>query len=130
MKIAARAMTAIGLLLIGGLSCGDESESDRVGIASNCTKDTDCQEVGDFQLTCLTVFKGGYCGWQGCTQDGECPTGSVCIAEGGVNYCFRACVEKPECNLHRAVESEANCVSSVDRVGASTTKVCVPPSGA
>ncbi len=128
MRITARLMLGIALLL--GSACSDENESDQMGIASNCTKDTDCQKVGDVQLACLTGFKGGYCGLQGCTGDGDCPTGAACIRQGTVNYCFRVCVDKPECNLHRTVDNEANCVSSVDHVGTSADKVCVPPSGA
>ena len=129
MTNTARLVLGIALLLGGAISCGDDNEADRMGIAANCTKDADCQKVGNVQLTCLTMFKGGYCGLQGCVQDGDCPTGAACIAEGGANYCFRECLDKPECNLHRTVDAEANCVASVVHVGASTAKVCVPPSG-
>ena len=110
-------------------SCGGDNTSDRIGIAGECIQDTDCRKVDDIQLTCLTMFKGGYCGLAGCQQDEDCPLGSVCINEAGVNYCFRECVDKPECNANRTVDNEANCVASVTRVGASTSKVCVPPSG-
>src|SRR5512138_1077309 len=109
--------------LAGGLlSCGGGgNESDRVGIASECAKDADCPKVDGVQLTCLTMFKGGYCGLQGCVQDLDCPVGAACINEGGANYCFRECIEKPECNAHRSLANEANCVGSA--------MVCVPPSG-
>jgi hypothetical protein len=124
-----RTVMGIALLLASGFSCSDESESDRMGIASVCTQDKDCEKVGDVQLTCLTAFKGGYCGLAGCAQDSDCPTGAACIAEAGVNYCFRECIDKPECNLHRTVDAEANCVGSAVHVGVSSAKVCVPPSG-
>lgn len=116
------------LALSGAAACGGGNESDRVGIAGECAKDTDCPKVGDFQLTCLTAFKGGYCGLQGCTKDEECPVGAACVAESGANYCFRTCVDKSECNANRTVDNEANCVGSVTHVGVSTAKACVPPS--
>ena len=129
MKLEAVRIMGLAALLAAGLSCGGGNESDRIGIAGECAKDTDCRKVDDIQLACLTGFKGGYCGLAGCAQDTDCPTGSVCIAEGGVNYCFRVCVDKPECNANRTVVNEANCVASVTHVGVSTSKVCVPPSG-
>jgi hypothetical protein len=113
----------------GLLSCGDGNDSDRLGIASECSKDADCPKVDGLQLTCLTMFKGGYCGLQGCMQDADCPIGAACILEGGANYCFRECIDKPECNARRSLANEANCVSSVQHVGVSQSKVCVPPSG-
>ncbi len=126
---AALLLMAVALVVTASLSCGDSS-SDRIGIAGECAQDADCRKVDDFQLTCLTAFKGGYCGLAGCTQDADCPTDSVCIAQGGVNYCFRVCVDKPECNANRTLANEANCVASVTHVGGtSTAKVCVPPSG-
>jgi len=46
-----------------------------------------------------------------------------------VNYCFRICVDKAECNLNRDVDVEANCSSSVDFVdGKKGAKACIPPS--
>lgn len=130
MKNTAPIALALTLLCSSGLACSDESESDRAGIASTCVKDADCPEFGGFQLVCLSGFKGGYCGLEGCTRDAECPEGAACIAEGGTNYCFRVCVDKPECNRHRTAEVEANCVGSVVHVEASNSaKVCVPPSG-
>jgi hypothetical protein len=116
------------VVLVGGLSCSDGSQSDRLGIASECTKDADCPKIDGFQLTCLTTFKGGYCGLQGCMQDGDCPMGAACIVEGGGYYCFRECSEKPECNAKRSTANEANCVGAT-HVGVSQSKVCVPPSG-
>lgn len=111
-------------------ACGDdEKQTDTLGIASQCTKDADCPKVGNFQLTCLTAFKGGYCGLSGCANDPDCPTGTACVAVGTTNYCFRECTEKPECNHNRTVDFEANCVGNADHVGTSTSKVCVPPSG-
>lgn len=122
-------LPCVALVSLGGaFSCGG-NDSDRVGIASECGQDADCPKVGDFQLTCLTMFKGGYCGLAGCVQDADCPLGAACILESGANYCFRECSDKPECNVNRTVDNEANCVGSAVHVGASTAKVCVPPSG-
>jgi hypothetical protein len=46
-----------------------------------------------------------------------------------VNYCFRACVDKAECNANRGPEVESNCSSNITRVDGGETKACVPPSG-
>jgi hypothetical protein len=110
------------------LSCGGGNDADRLGIAAECTQDDDCPKVDDLQLACLTMFKGGYCGLRGCTQDTDCPLGAACVLEAGASYCFRECIEKPECNRNRSVENEANCVGSATHLGSSTSKVCVPPS--
>lgn len=107
-------------------ACGNPA--DQAGIAAKCSTTSDCAKVGDTQLTCLTGFKGGYCGLSGCTKDEDCVTGSACVKENGTNYCFRVCTDKPECNANRTADAEANCSANVERVGASTAKVCVPPS--
>jgi hypothetical protein len=131
---ASRSRTKLALIYAavwlptGLFSCGDGNESDRLGIASECTKDADCPKVDGLQLTCLTMFKGGYCGLQGCVQDADCPIGAACIMENGGYYCFRECMEKPECNAKRSLTNEANCVGA-SHVGLSQSKVCVPPSG-
>lgn len=128
----ARAMIALCCVSIAvlGMSCGDdESEAEDVGIAGNCAQTTDCPKIGDIQLACLTVFKGGYCGTSGCTADTECPSGSACVTVNSVNYCFLVCTEKTDCNSNRTLENEANCVGNATHVGTSTAKVCVPPSG-
>ena len=116
-------------LTTSSLSCGDDNDSDRLGIASECTMDADCPMVDGLQLTCLTMFKGGYCGLQGCVQDADCPLGAACVSEEGGVYCFRECIDKPECNVRRSLANEANCVGSAVHVGLSMSKVCVPPSG-
>ena len=81
-------------------------------------------------LQCL-AFKGGYCGLQGCVNTAGCPSGSICVKHiDGVNYCFRTCAERPECNRRRSSE-EANCSSSFDwAVPAEDNgaKACIPPS--
>lgn len=117
---------AFVLLLVG---CGDdsnESEAVRRGIGAACAVDTDCPTEG---TRCLTQFKGGYCGKSPCTADAECPAGSACIThEDGVNYCFLVCVDKAQCNAHRALENESNCSSKLTPVESKDTKACVPPS--
>ena len=60
----------------------------------------------------------------------DCPLGSSCVAhDDGTNYCFLTCIDKPDCNLTRPVEVEANCSSSITFVdGKTEKKACVPPS--
>jgi len=105
---------------------GGGTEAQRRGVGAACSIDLDCKEG----LTCL-AFKGGYCGLAECQNDAACPAGSACVAhDDGKNYCFLVCTDKPQCNLFRAVEVEANCSSSVTFVeGKTDVKACVPPSG-
>jgi hypothetical protein len=116
------AVAVAALLWLGG--CGNQA--DERGIGAQCTKKEDCAEE---EQQCLP-FRGGYCGLRDCTKDADCPTGSGCVAHtDGVNYCFRTCQEKAECNRNRAVEVEANCSANVTFVeGALGRKACVPPS--
>ena len=118
--------------LAGCSSSGNEA--DRLGVAWECTADADCpviecEEEPCPELACLTQFAGGYCGIADCTEDLDCPLGSACVAhDDGRNYCFRLCDNKPECNLHRSVDVEANCSASVEFVEPQSLKACVPPS--
>jgi hypothetical protein len=104
------------------------SEAQRHGVGAACTADVDCF-VGDTHLVCLP-FKGGYCGHEGCQGSADCPPGSACVThDDGNNYCFLLCTDKPQCNITRPVEIEANCSSNI--TFADTTKdskACVPPS--
>jgi hypothetical protein len=113
--------------LVATLSaCG--SDADDLGVGAQCTMNDDCNQ-DDGAQTCLP-FKGGYCGLQGCTADADCPEASACVHHtDNVNYCFRICVDKPDCNSNRDAENESNCSSSVDFVeGKTGVKACVPPS--
>lgn len=137
MKRAAVAVVLMSLSVMA--ACGDDDDdgtaADRLGVGAECGGDTDCLEG----QTCL-AFKGGYCGIRDCTGDENscpdpdpakcCPNGSKCVThDDGVNYCFRICVDKPECNANRDVDNEANCSSSVTFVdGDMGRKACVPPS--
>jgi hypothetical protein len=108
-------------------TCDDDgTEADRRGVGAECGKAEDCQTGQQ----CLT-FRGGYCGLQGCTADTGCPAGSACVTHiDGVNYCFRVCIDKPECNRNRTVENESNCVANITFVdGSKNRKACVPPTG-
>ncbi len=106
----------VSLFAILACSCGNEdnrnvSEAMRRGIGAECKVNTDCITEG---ATCLTQFKGGYCGFSNCTEDADCPAGSVCVThDDGVNYCFLGCLEKVDCNLGRTLDNESNCVGSV-----------------
>jgi hypothetical protein len=104
------------------------SNADDLGIGAQCTKNEDCD--GSTSQICLTQFKGGYCGRQGCTHDTDCVADSACIAhDDGQNYCFRICVDKPDCNANRDAINEANCSSTATFVdGTNGRKACVPPS--
>ena len=110
-----------------GFACGDDA--DDLGVGAQCTANDQCNQ-DPLAQTCL-MFKGGYCGVMGCLHDTDCPDLSACIAHtDGVNYCFRTCVDKPDCNANRDVDNEANCSSSVTFVdGTNGRKACVPPSG-
>ena len=119
------------------VGCGDDddgpglSPAQRAGIGAECTTATQDQDC-DIQQgqTCLTQFKGGYCGEQSCTQDEDCLPGSACVEHEGSNYCFLICIDKPDCNGTRSKANEASCSSSVKFVEVKDegVKVCVPPS--
>jgi hypothetical protein len=116
------------IAIVFAFGCGDDgTEADRLGIGAQCTESNECDtEMGQ---SCL-AFKGGYCGEANCLHDTDCPDSSACIAHtDGMNYCFRTCIDKAECNENRDVENEANCSSSVTFVdGTMGRKACVPPS--
>jgi hypothetical protein len=117
------------ILVLFPLGCGDDdTEADRLGVGAQCTMSDQCNQ--DVVQECLTTFRGGYCGVVNCLHDTDCPIPSACIAHtDGLNYCFRTCVDKPECNANRDLENEANCSSSVTFVdGTMGRKACVPPS--
>lgn len=124
---------AVAMLSIAG--CGSGNEADRVGVGGECTVTADCpllecETEPCPELQCLTNFAGGYCGLDDCVSDLDCPQGSACVThdEDGINYCFRLCDNKPECNINRSVDVESNCSSSVDFVAPQTQRACVPPS--
>jgi hypothetical protein len=115
--------------VVFSLRCDDGSEAQRRGVGAACTVTDDCTESGQ---SCLTQFKGGYCGVTGCTVNADCPAGSACVAhDDGTNYCFLICNAKADCNRSRAVDVEANCSSTAVLVEEpKDVKVCSPPSGA
>jgi hypothetical protein len=113
-------------LLVICCGCGSsQSEANRRGIGAECGVTADCSEVGQ---VCLTEFKGGYCGVSGCLHDTDCPQGSACVTDNQVNYCFLVCAQKSDCNLHRSVDNESDCTSSLTFIdGTMNRKVCRPP---
>jgi hypothetical protein len=113
------------LLAMMLVACGDD-DADDLGIGAQCEIADDCAP----DQSCLP-FKGGYCGLSPCAHDVECPPASACIAhDDGINYCFRTCVDKVDCNANRDLENEANCSSSATFVDpADGRKACIPPSG-
>lgn len=131
----------VSIVGIGASACGDDdrpgTEAQQHGVGAECSENGQCLQEGftgpdggAMPLQCLTTFKGGYCGLQNCTGDVDCPQGSGCVAhDDGENYCFLICANKPECNLYRSLNNEANCSSNVDFVeGTQGRKACVPPS--
>jgi hypothetical protein len=92
---------------------------------AECTASGQCENE---ELTCLTQFKGGYCGASGCLKNADCPDNSICVTQAGANYCFRTCADKAECNENRSAENESNCSSNITRAEEGTEKACVPPS--
>lgn len=122
---------ALGIVAAAACGDGGATEADRLGVGAQCTASAECATVDEVELECLTQFNGGYCGLEGCTGDADCPEGSACVthAEDAQNYCFRLCVDKPDCNRNRSVENEANCVGSIDFVDPrNERKACEPPS--
>lgn len=115
--------TLLVAVLVGAAVGCSNANTERIG--AECTSSGACENE---ELTCLTQFKGGYCGSQGCTKDADCIEGSICVTHEGANYCFLVCNEKVDCNKNRSVENEANCSSNIVRVEGGTEKACVPPS--
>jgi hypothetical protein len=125
-RALATAVVAVALAT-SATGCND-NPADRAGVGAQCATNADCFETNQ---TCLTNFKGGYCGVTGCGADSDCPGGSACVLHTDqVKYCFRLCVDKAECNLHRSADNESNCVANVTFVDSTRTgvKACVPPS--
>jgi hypothetical protein len=136
-----RTVTVLGFLALATSGCGDDdgNEADAVGIASICTTSADCPRApsdahdgGVVQLVCLTQFTGGYCGLPDCAVSADCPRGAICVLhDDDATYCFRECLDKPECNRNRPVDLEANCSSSFDfndPADDTGQKACIPPS--
>lgn len=124
-------MYALGLWMAVGLvaGCDGSTEADRIGVGAECTLAAECPADMDIELECLTRFKGGYCGLEGCAGDADCPEGSACVTYEGANLCFRLCLDKPDCNRNRSPENESNCVGSITFVDPrNDRKACEPPS--
>jgi hypothetical protein len=121
-------LVALALIGCSNDDNGPASEAQRRGVGAECTKTGDCMSAG---TSCLTQFRGGYCGLANCTSDTDCPAGSACVAhDDGTKYCFLVCVDKVDCNLGRSEANAANCVANISFVsGAKDKKACVPPNG-
>jgi len=125
------------LASFAGVACGDDDDdgtaAEALGVGASCDSNGDCLNYPEQGIVqeCLTQFKGGYCGLEGCIDNSDCPGGSACVTHDDLkNYCFLICTDKAQCNRNRTAGSEANCSSSVDFVdGQKDWKACVPPSG-
>jgi hypothetical protein len=122
-----RFSAAAAAMMMFAFACGDSA--DDLGVGGQCTGNDQCD--ADTMQICLP-FKGGYCGIAGCTKDADCPDLSSCVAHtDGMNYCFRNCIDKGECNRNRDAVNEANCsanITFVEPANNTGLKACVPPS--
>jgi hypothetical protein len=125
-----RLILALSIVALLAACDDDDTEADRQYVGGQCASNDDCNQEGEFPQSCLTQFKGGYCGLEDCLGDVDCPEASACVAHtDGMNYCFRVCSDKAQCNRNRDLENESNCSSNIDFVdGADGRKACVPPS--
>jgi len=118
------------LFLFALVGCSDDAND--LGIGAECDPADTEACIHDYEdepdLTCLDDFNGGYCGQEGCADDADCATGSICVDWEGSTYCFLECTDKAQCNENRSEDNESNCSSNVDPVDGGTAKVCVPPS--
>jgi hypothetical protein len=96
------------------------------GAGAACAADADC--TGG--LTCLSNFKGGYCGKGDCAVNADCGAASACVkAADGKNYCFKTCQAASDCSFCRNAGYYATCSDGVVFAEDGTTgSVCVPPS--
>lgn len=95
MRLILRALIAVtsfaGLSFLA--SCGDVTAGpDSAAVGAACTADTQCRQ------RCLVDdrhFPGGMC-TLACANDGDCPSGSACIAEEG-GVCVATCRSDADC---------------------------------
>ena len=75
---------AFTLLGFGG--CGEEDANEQL-IGGECATAEDCDDNNDDTpaLDCITAFKGGYCGREGCASNADCPEKSICVTHETVN---------------------------------------------
>jgi hypothetical protein len=95
------------------------------GVGAACVGDVDCKAP----LTCMTGFKGGYCGVKDCTTNAQCPADSLCVKHSdAVGYCYLKCTAATTCSFCRPPAYAAACSDQVTFLEAGTTgSVCVPP---
>jgi hypothetical protein len=96
-----------------GRACGER------GAGSNgaaCSSFRDC----GVQRACVD-WPGGYCARAGCRTNGDCETGTYCVAHMGVNVCALDCTT----DTSRCRSPSYSCASVTDRGGASR-RVCLP----
>jgi hypothetical protein len=93
------------------------------GVGETCAGDAECATG----LTCLTSFKGGYCGKKDCAVNADCPTGSLCVKNGSSSYCALSCAAPGDCAVCRGTADAAACKADATFMQAGTTgSVCVP----
>ncbi len=89
---------AAALLLLAACSAcpgaPDDGGSDggtQPAIGDPCETGSDCGTLG-----CALSLPGGYCTLE-CEQADDCPSGSVCLVQGGLGLCLRACTGATTC---------------------------------
>ena len=117
----------LSLLLFSSIAaCGDDGPDLGLAVGAECTAASDCD--GANGQTCLTGFKGGYCGMADCRASDQCPENSACaLYSNGVSYCFKTCAESIECNDFRSADALASCSDSAPFLDDVAAMACVPP---
>jgi len=112
-------------------SSGGGNQNRKVCVPGDCGAGAGCAADGDCAsgLSCITTFKGGYCGRQGCKVNVDCGKDSACIVAGdGKNYCFKTCQAPSDCSFCRRDGFYATCANNAVFAETGTVgSVCVPP---
>lgn len=96
-----------------GRACGAR------GAASNGAACSSFRDCGG-QRACVD-WPGGYCARAGCRNNGDCETGTYCVAHMGVNVCALDCTT----DTSRCRSPSYMCRTTTD-LGASSRRVCLP----
>lgn len=115
------------LALVFTLACGNDETGGGLDVGAECSSPSDCDRASG--QTCLTGFKGGYCGIADCGATEQCPVDSACaLYQNGVGYCFKTCTVSTDCNDFRSADTEASCSDSAPFLDdVADLMACVPP---
>ena len=90
-----------------------------------CAADTDCEK--GMRCNKGANFMGGYCAKIGCSNDGICPPGAVCVSDqlwGGL--CGRKCSTITDCKI-TATQGQMDCVCRLGPTTAGQALACLHP---